>query len=106
MKIKHKTISGEGECSRTAQAESSVEDVRDRLAGLLSEEALENALGVVRPPGRQHPTVVLEDRERAVGGVDGLQDRGHEAAFREEGSRSTARQACVTGAAYQRCAMR
>jgi hypothetical protein len=41
-------FSGDGS-SRSARAESSVEEVRDRLAGLLPDDALQDALEGLRP---------------------------------------------------------
>jgi hypothetical protein len=42
-------IDRDGESSRTARAESSVEEARDRLAGLLPDDALQSALEGLEP---------------------------------------------------------
>jgi putative transposase len=78
-------IKRDGDPSRTALDESSVEDARERLAGLLPRDALQDALEglspeeITGPGGLAHAAGGAGDRDGAGGGADrapGLSARG------------------------------
>jgi putative transposase len=61
LTTEQKKVDRDGESSRTAVAESSVEEARDRLAGLLSDDALERALQGLAPEEITGPGGLLSE---------------------------------------------